>query len=78
MGGSKSSSSTSTNTSTTTVSDAFNTTTNKVANLSNVGNTSIDFGGAGGSEPFQMSTLLPFAVVAVVGVLGLFLVTKKG
>lgn len=63
-------------TTTTSVADSYNSTVNRVANLSDVGNVSIGFP-SDADDPFQLSTLLPFAVVAVVGVVALVIFGRK-
>jgi len=64
-------------TTTTTTSDSYNTTTDFVSNLSNVGNTSISLGAGGALDTDGLVKLLPFAILGSVLMIVAVVVASK-
>lgn len=81
MGGSRSASSSTvaTSTTTTSVADSYNRTVNRVANLSDVGNVSVNLGGSlpGDEDLPSLSTFLPIAIVGMVAVIALMVLRRS-
>ena len=65
MGGSRSNSSSTQQTITNTVSDSYNQTLNRVMNLSDVGNVSLDFGSQNPGQMPSASVLLPIGLIGL-------------
>jgi hypothetical protein len=76
-GPSSSKSNTNVTTTTTTVSDSYNKTINKVANLSDVGNLSINLAGGGDSGGADIMKTLPLAIAGVIGIVAVAVIARK-